>query len=365
MKILHIIDDLGVGGGQSLLVSLTAQQKKMGHDVTVLQLIESQDRTISDKIKAAGVRVLSLSSNGSVYNPLLICKIIPYLRKYDVAHVHLFPALYWAGFAKLLSFSKTPLIFTEHSTANRRRSKPLLHAVDRFVYSNLYKEVIACADLALVKLKESYPTIKASSIPNGVDIEKYANAVPYTKHELCGITEDQFITTMVARFNYPKRQDTLVRAIAKLPSKFHAVFVGGNASDEKLQEIQALAKELKVSERVHFLYVRPDVPEILKTSDAILMSSEYEGLSLSSIEGMASGHPFIATNVNGLREVVDGYGILYELGDENQLAHVLQKLSEDNSYYNQIVDKCTKRAAQFDIYKVAEQYIQAYKKYTR
>jgi glycosyltransferase involved in cell wall biosynthesis len=133
----------------------------------------------------------------------------------------------------------------------------------------------------------------------------------------------------------------------------------------KLQEIQTLAKELNVSERVHFLYVRPDVPEILKTSDAILMSSEYEGLSLSSIEGMASGHPFIATNVNGLREVVDGYGILYELGDETQLAYELQQLADDKAYYDKVAKRCMNHSEQFDIQDVAEKYVNVYNKYTK
>ena len=69
-----------------------------------------------------------------------------------------------------------------------------------------------------------------------------------------------------------------------------------------------MCDELGVSHRVLSLYIRKDVPRILKSSNVICMSSIYEGLSLSSIEGMASGHPFIATNVNGLREIVKGAG---------------------------------------------------------
>ena len=45
----------------------------------------------------------------------------PFIKKFDVLHVHLFPALYWVAFAKLLSLSKKPLVYTEHNTFNKRR----------------------------------------------------------------------------------------------------------------------------------------------------------------------------------------------------------------------------------------------------
>ena len=118
------------------------------------------------------------------------------------------------------------------------------------------------------------------------------------------VGEDVFVVTMVARFMTMKRQDTVVEAISKLPDNIHAVFVGGSENDEGLVRVKNLAVEKEVADRVHFLYIRNDVPRILKTSDVVVMASDFEGLSLSSIEGMAAGKPFIASNVNGLRVVV-------------------------------------------------------------
>ena len=154
----------------------------------------------------------------------------------------------------------------------------------------------------------------------------------------------------------------MIEAIALLPKHHHAVFVGGGATDEKLQEKMTLAEKMGVRDRVHFLYIRSDVPRILKSSDAVLMSSEYEGLSLSSIEGMACGRPFIATNVNGLREVVGGAGVLFECGNAMELADILQRLDSNKEYYNAITNSCLKRASEYDIHKVAEKYQQEYMK---
>ena len=350
---------MGMGGAQSLLVELAPFQKKMGNDVHVLELQSTPDRTLVKKLEEAGIIVCTLSKKRSVRNPLNIFSLIPYLIKCDVAHVHLFPANYWTALAKMISFCETPIVTTEHSTNNKRRNIALFKYIDAFIYSR-YKKVVACADKALETFQARYPKVRSISIPNGVNIYKYIDAQPYTKQALAAIPEETFVITMVARFEYPKRQDTLVEAIAQLPNKYHAILVGGTPNDAGLLRIQKLTQSLGVSDRVHFLYLRSDVPRILKSSDAIVMSSEYEGLSLSSIEGMASGHPFIASNVNGLREVVYGAGELFECGNYYELAKLIVKLGEDQTYYNTIVNRCMARALEYDISIVAKRYQEEY-----
>ena len=363
MKILHLIDNLSMGGAQNLLKDLSSMQRNRGNEVVILQLKEAEDKVISEELIRGGVKVCFLSKKCSMYNPVNIFRIIPYLHEFDIVHVHLFPALYWAGFAKLISFSKTPMIYTEHSTFNRRRRYRLLRMADLFVYKLAYKEIIACSDITLKAFKKSYPNVFSISISNSITINKYIEAMPYTKMELCGIAESDFIVTMVARFAFPKRQDTVVKAIALLPKQFHVVLVGGEPTNEGLKSIQKLVTELHLDSRVHFLYIRSDVPRILKSSDVVVMSSEYEGLSLSSIEGMASGKPFIATDVDGLREVVSGAGELFECGSEEQLASILLRLYNDKLYYEQIANRCLARAAKYDINEMVNKYQKEYKRY--
>lgn len=362
MKILHIIDNLSMGGGQNLLIGLAGIQKKMGNEVMVLALEPCNDSLVKNKIEAEGVKVEILTNKIKLRNPFQILLLMPWLEKCDIAHVHLFPALYWVGLARLFSFSRTPIVYTEHSTKNRRRENPALRLVDSFMYKYCYDKVIACSDKALETYHQVYPNIKqVCAINNGVDTAKYRMAEPYTKQDLLGISEDSFVVTMVARFMFMKRQDTIVKAIKKLPSKFHACFVGGEPSDAGLLKVRTLAEEIGVLDRVHFLYIRSDVPRILKSSDVVMMSSEYEGLSLSSIEGMAAGKPFLATDVNGLREVVKGSGALFELCNSDELAEILLRLESDKQYYNDMAARCLRRASEYDIYNMVNLYMKVYK----
>ena len=359
MKILHIINKLSTGGAQSLVAELTIGQCRNGDDVSILELMPSPDDILRKKVTAAGVKMYTLHPIGNVYNHLVIFSIPPYLKGYDIVHVHLFPAQYWVAFAKILSFSKAHIVTTEHSTNNKRRKSKFWGILDRFVYRR-YDKIIACADRALEIFKSQYPALESCSVPNGVDTNKYWTAEPYPKSEF-GMQEGDFMVTMVARFDYPKRQDTIIEAIAKLPKNFHAVFAGGVPEKPNAIKCNDLAKKLGVSDRVHFLYIRSDVPRILKTSDAIVMSSEYEGLSLSSIEGMAGGKPFISTNVNGLKEIVAGAGLMFECGKSDELTTILMKLSEDKHFYDETVERCLERASQYDIKQTVIKYNNVYK----
>lgn len=364
MKVLHVIDSMDMGGAQSLLVELAPAQKKLEINVSVLQLLDSVDKTLINKLEAAGVEVLSLSNKRSVRSLNNVFDLIPYFRQYDIIHAHLFPSNYWVALAKLLSFSRTPIVTTEHSTDNKRRKIRVFKYIDAFIYKN-YQIVVACADRARDSFLQRYKSIECLSIPNGVNIKKYTDAIPYTKTELLGIPDHCFISTMVARFVPSKRQDTIVRAIAKLPDNYHAVFVGGEKDDIGLIKVQNLANDLGVSERIHFMYLRSDVPRILKSSDVVVMSSEYEGLSLSSIEGMASGNPFVASDVKGLHEVVYGAGVLVKCSDAEELAEAIKSLCEDSVYRESITKKCLERASQFDIKQVAVKYLDVYRRFVK
>jgi len=233
--------------------------------------------------------------------------------------------------------------------------------MDRIVYRYAYKHIIACSEKARETFLVSYPDVNnITTVNNGVDTKQNRQAEPYSKKELLGILETDFVVTMVARFMFMKRQDTLVEAISLLPTNFHACLVGGEQNDEGLLKVKHLADKLGVLDRIHFLYTRNDVPRILKTSDVIIMSSEYEGLSLSSIEGMAAGKPFVATNVDGLREVVIGAGELFELYNSKQLSEILFRLQSDKSYYSFLANQCTCRAAEFDVTVMSDKYSEVY-----
>ena len=122
---------------------------------------------------------------------------------------------------------------------------------------------------------------------------------------------------------------------------------------------------MNLSSRIHLLGTRNDVPQILKSSDVVVMSSHREGLSLSNVEGMASGNPFIASDVEGLREVTQGYGLLFPHGDAKELATIILKVTSDSEFHDEVVRKCQERALSYDISVMANNYNQLYENLTR
>ena len=99
------------------------------------------------------------------------------------------------------------------------------------------------------------------------------NSVSYTHLDVYKRQHSSFMITMTARFFSQKDQPTLIRALSLLPSDIHVVFVG---SGESIFECKALATELGLSERIHFLGRRTDVNRILKTSDSVSYTHLYD-----------------------------------------------------------------------------------------
>jgi glycosyltransferase involved in cell wall biosynthesis len=355
MKVLQVISSLFMGGAEKLLAESVPLYQSQGLKVDLLLLNGSETSLMKDlKSKTKG-RIYSLG-NGSVYNPMHIFKILSYLKKYDILHVHLFPTLYWVAIAKMISLSKVKIIYTEHSTNNRRRKKLVFRVLDKLIYRQ-YDKIITIADEVDQNLKNhlGFNPSRFELINNGVDVKLFHEAKPYSKKDF--FTDDDKIMIQVSNFRPAKDQITVIKALEYLPKNTKLLLVG---EGDLIVVCQDLVKELKLEDRVAFLGVRMDVPRLLKTADIVVMSSIYEGMSLASIEGMASGKAFVASNVPGLREIVNGAGILFEKGNEKQLANEILKLLSDSEYYNLTANKCYQLANEYDIGKMIDSYIRTY-----
>ncbi len=359
MKVLHIINSLATGGAEKLIVETIPLLNNQGIETDVLLLNGTEYPLYHELKKKYSGNIYSLGK-GSVYSPKHIGKIIPYLKKYDLVHVHLFPAQYFAVAAKRLSFSKVPMIFTEHSTSNRRFRSKWFRLSDKIVYSS-YNKIICITEKVKSAVLEKTGISKdvLIIIENGVDLKKINTAtnIPRnTIHKM--ISESDFLLLQVSSFQYPKDQPTLIHALQHLPQQVKLLLAG---EGPLRKECENITKELQLQDRVFFLGIRNDIPQLLKTVDAVVLSSHYEGLSLSSLEGMASGKPFLASDVPGLSEVVGGAGILFPQGDSKNLAEEIKKLIVDTYHYEKVVEQCTERAARYDIVSMVDKTVLLYK----
>lgn len=351
MKILHVITSLCTGGAEHLMVDLLPRLRDLGNEVELL-IFDGTRTAFYEELKQKGITIHSLGIGGNVYNPRNIFKMMKFVGKYDIIHTHNTACQLFAPIAKLLKCSKSKLVTTEHNATNRRRGKWYFKPLDKWMYAR-YNHIICIADQTYDNLVDHIglkPNI--STIYNGVNVNKFLNPIKDISKQ------DRFIITMAAAFRDQKDQDTLIRAMTELPHNYMLYIVGDGARRVFLEQLVA---ELDLTKRVDFLGIRTDIPEILKASDIVVLSSHWEGLSLSSIEGMASGRPFIASDVDGLREVVKGSGILFPHGDYKQLAKEIRQLCSNPVHYNVVAREGQARAKQFDISVMAEKYNETYR----
>lgn len=350
MKIIHVITSLRTGGAEKLMVDLLPRLRDLGNNVELL-LFDGTRTPFYDELKKKGIRIHHLAIGGNVYNPLNIFRLKKYLNDYDIIHTHNTACQYFVPLAKTLYRAKCKLFTTEHSTNNRRRQYKLFKYLDKFIYSR-YKFTISISEKAtnslshFVGYKDNIITIE-----NGVNISKFQ------KLNVPNFYNNEKIATMVAGFREAKDQDTLIKTLSLLPQEYKLWLVGDG---ERRLVLENLVAELNLSDRVKFWGIRSDIPQILEKSHIVVLSSHWEGLSLSSVEGMASGRPFIASDVDGLREVVGGYGILFPHQDAKTLAKEIKSLCENRDKYNQVALACQERAKRYDIKKMAEKYNQRY-----
>lgn len=344
---------LDTGGAEKLMVDLLPRLKALGHDVELL-VFDGTETPFMRALRDAGIKVHSMSTGGSVYSPKRLVQLIPIMRKFDIVHTHNTAPQLYAAIGSM--FCKTVLFTTEHSTSNRRRNWSWFKIIDRRMY-NRYRRVICISQKAEENLREYLGHSKADicTINNGVDVARYAGAKPSADLEAIAPGSKKII--MVAAFRWEKDQPTLIRAVKQLPDDFH-LFVVGKGPREN--EYKALVAELGLTDRVHFMGLRNDVPGLLHAADYIVMSSHFEGLSLSSVEGMSAGKPFIASDVDGLHEVVKGAGLLFPHEDATALADTIRRLDADPAQRRVIADACRERAAMFDIESMAYKYSELY-----
>ena len=374
MKILHIITSLRTGGAERLVAELAQRHQADGDEVEVL-LFDGTRTPLVDELEKGGIPVHALGKGfAAMSNPLLLPALARFLRKhpFDFVHTHNTSCQILTAMVPALT-----RVTTEHGTMNRRRNWRWFKPIDRWMYGR-YKKIVCVGEETRKTLSDwlDRPELdkKMTVIPNGIDLQRIVNASP--AEELCagpstgsgtGKAIDSGSGTavssgtgsykilMVSAFRPEKDQQTLIRAIQQLPEEYQLFLAGGAETPENqkiIDDCKALAKGL----RVHFLGVRPDVPNLLAAADAVVLSSKHEGMSLSVLEGMASGKPMIASDVEGMRDLVGGAGLLFPQGDAEALATLIREVCENPEKAREIGRKCRERAMQYDIAETAKRY---------
>lgn len=345
MRILHVITSLEIGGAQRLLADLLPLQVT-SEDVTLL-VYERVYNDFEKILEHVGIKIVCLNEH-NFHNPSIIFRLRKIFKDYDLVHAHLFPTIYWSSLAA--RGLKVKLVYTEHSTSNSRRNKWYFRPIEHFMYGR-YDRIISISQQTQDALTSwlGQHDKRFVVINNGVDTKKFASVKS-------AVIPKSLI--MVSRFASSKDQETVIRAMEHIDKEATLRLVGDG---ENRKHCEKLAQELGVADRVQFLGSRSDVPELVASSYIGIQSSNWEGFGLTAVEMMAAGKPVIATNVDGLKQVVEGAGEIFNVGNVSELAELINRLLYNEEYYNTISETCKQRAVVYDITLMAENYLKLYK----
>ena len=173
-------------------------------------------------------------------------------------------------------------------------------------------------------------------IPNGIDISTEVlldEQERLSYRQSLGVSPGDFLILSVGRLVHPKGHRYLLEAMPGVLKRFpHTVLV--IAGDGPLREsLEAEAQTLQIEQSVRFAGSRKDVPRLLRLADCFVMASLSEGLPVALLEAMWAGLPVIATNAEGIGEViVDGEnGLLVPTADSSALGQAIQRIMSDEA----------------------------------
>ncbi len=351
IRVLHVISSLEIGGAQRLVSELLPILKKEGEVEVSILVSRRLHNEFEATLERANIKILSVDSKKNL-ELSLVCTLFKLRKEYDIIHAHLFPALYLVAIAGTIGRKK--LVYTEHSTTNRRRRHRSFRLIEKYVYSH-YNSVISVSEDVQNCLKSwlnitSPNNIKFKVVQNGINCDFYMRERVKGEYDVTLL--------MVSRFAEAKDQATVIRAMQYIPPNVHVVFIGDGATRHHCEQF---ADQLHVNDRVHFMGVQSDIAYWISKTDIGLLSTRWEGLPLSALEMMAGGLPVLASDVEGVRQVVAGAGILFPQGDEKALADSINHLITDKDYYRQVAEKCFDRAKKYDIKNTAQRYVDIYR----
>lgn len=330
-KVIHIVEDLKIGGAEKVIESIAIGLNKYTYNVEVWCIVKGGN--VADNLIGKGITVKILNLT-NYYNPLNILKLSILLRKSkpQIIHLHGYFASTFARLAAIL-IPKTIIITHVHTTYNNLIYRNLL--IERLL--SVITDKIICISEAVrkfVEIDEKISAEKTVLIYNGVeDPQKFSEHISNRKNLIeLDIGNDQKVILIVASLQPHKGHIILIDAIFnifKIDTNVRLLIVGGGPLRGILEKY---VQKKKHSDKIFFTGEQEDVFSFIKASDIfILPSIGREGLGLAIIEAMAMGLPVIGSEIGGIPELIeDGInGKLFPPGDSVALSNAIIELLSD------------------------------------
>ncbi len=298
-RIAFCITDLDAGGAERALVQIVTRLDRQRWEPHVFCL--DAGGVLAPELRAAGIEVVCLGARRRrdvlVVRPLYrhLATLRPAILQTFLFHANIIGRL--AGTA-----ARVPVIVSGIRVAEQRSRVRLWldRVTDRFVT----RHVCVSYDVAdFSTTRGGLPNDKIHVIPNGVDFERYANAAP-TDLTQFGVPRGSRVLLFVGRLDPQKGPLQLLETAAELfvdHSDLHLVMVGDGPL---AAELRAWTVFRSLESRIHFVGRQTDVAGLMRASDVFVLPSQWEGLPNVVLEAMAAGTPVVATEVEGVSELI-------------------------------------------------------------
>lgn len=361
-KILYIIRNLSPGGAETFLCSLLKVLNRQKYKPEVLCIygggVLQQEL---DKINIP-THIMNFSSLYDIKSHLTLYKFLRN-RKFDIIHTKLFHADLVGRLYGVLT--GTPAIISTieniHEWDKSPSIKQLIKESVCRISSKVNYKVIAVSSLIQDVLIErvGIDSQKVKVIYNGVNVDQFnPDTVISTFKSEFNIPENHFIVGAVGTINVNKNHKCLIDAAYEVLLKrkdVHFVIVGRGDS----KKLKKYADELNILSKIHFIGLRRDLANILKSIDIYVLTSLSEGISISLLEAMAMRKAVVATNVGGNPEVINNNenGILVTPNQQKELASNILSLISDPEKIHNFGDNARQRVEkEFNLEKTAREY---------
>jgi glycosyltransferase involved in cell wall biosynthesis len=332
-RVLFLVTTLDVGGAEKHLLWLTQGLRARGHQVDVVYL-KGQGR-LTPAFEELGARVAKVTFESPLQVVPACLELASLIRRggFDVVHTHLLKADVLGALAGFLARHRA-VISTKHNEEQVLKRAPV--ALVHGMVSRIPARVIALSDhvLEFVATAGRVRRDKLVRIYYGIEPARFAGGDRAAARAALGVADGVHVAACVARFHPQKDHPTLFRAAARLQRErreFLLLLIGGDPFHGLEPEMRAQVAALGLDDRVRFLGIRDDVPDLLAASDLFVLPSLFEGLGLVFLEAMAAGLPVLSTDCSAIPEVVEHgrTGVLIPVGDDEALAREWARFQDD------------------------------------
>lgn len=329
-RILQVIPTLVRGGAEKQLTLLATGLKAKGWDVHVCVLTHTGP--LEEQLRKADVPLSFINKRWKL-DPFAYRRLKQEIERLqpDLVHTWLFAANAYGRQAALAAGVK-------HVVAGERCVDPWKGAlqlwIDRYLARRTERIVTNSSGVREFYASKGLPAEKFAVIPNGIGPFAPQSNEAVTREELLaefGLPQNSKLIGAIGRLWPQKRVKDIIWSadlIKCVRDDVHYLIVGDGPQRCRLERY---AEQCEVSDKVHFLGERSDIPRILPHLDLLMLASSYEGQSNAIMEAMSAGVPVVASDIPGNRDLVlsDETGLFFDVGDRAGLAQKALMILDD------------------------------------